>query len=409
VANYLLEQDCDFVGRINYVCRAPRADVTNYEVAVLMHGSELDSPRLSDAVAGTAENVSRVNTEGDVVFDTLQLLYQLTINQQTVTNTADAYDVYFLPKQCDNRCGLGRDMCGEGIIGLDGSGYTYDSEIKKTDDGGATWAETTVDPFTYGGNVHAVLMMENVSGPKLIVFRSAAVGGFPAEVAISEDWGATWTNYEIGSLGGQYVNSYGLNGANIFVVATDGYIYKSTDIGVTWSTVEDGTETSEDLNDIAFADQNVGFAVGDSNAFLVTEDGGTTWTAGTGPAAGTNLLTVATNDKGHVFIGNNAGEIWVSEDDGETWVERLDMGSGSIEWIEFDPEAEYVGGMIWNTAAPVGYLYRSEDGGATWQRVPDMPTNAGLNGGHICDPNHMVVVGNAYSGTTFIAKTQPTG
>jgi hypothetical protein len=34
-----------------------------------------------------------------------------------------------------------------------------------------------------------------------------------------------------------------------------------------------------------------------------------------------------------------------------------------------------------------------------------MPDNNGINDAHICDLNHVALVGNVYGGTTFVAMT----
>ncbi len=127
------------------------------------------------------------------------------------------------------------------------------------------------------------------------------------------------------------------------------------------------------------------------------------------PGAPVNYLSCEVNDLGHLFIGTNDGRLFRSEDQGDTWTEWVDHGSGSIDWIGHDMARTggYVMAYIWNNATPVGTLYRTTDGGATWWPIT-MPTNAGLNGGYLCDPNHIVVVGDAQGGTTFIAEATAT-
>jgi photosystem II stability/assembly factor-like uncharacterized protein len=406
VYNFLIEQRCDFVGRINWVCRGTRQEPSNYEIAAILHGSEPDRSRIRNPVAGTQDADARVGTEMDISFTGIQMVYPISLLRNSLTNTNDAYAVKFLPEQCDSRCGPGRGACMYGAIGLDGGVYAYDSEIKITQDGGVNVAEAAADPYTYGGITRTLQIVENVNGPRIIVFRGVAVSGFPAECAYSEDHGATWTNVTVGAVGMQYFLASAFNGANLFATTNDGYIYRSRDLGATWAVVEAGVITANDIVAITFADDNKGYAVGESNIFMVTTNGGSTWAAVTGPSAGVNLLSVACNDKGHVFVGNNAAEIWVSRDYGATWTRIIDHAAGSIDWIEFDPEFKYVGAYIWNDATPDGLLYRSEDGGASWALVPGMPANDGLNAGHICDPNNIVVVGpaDAATSTTFMAK-----
>lgn len=411
VYNWLMEQECDFQGRINWVCRGNRMDPQNYEIAVVMHHSEVNRKGVSNPARLPDGNDARVLTTADMSFTELVWLYSLVINRQSVSNTADGRSVFFLPQRCEDRCGPARGLCEYGIIGTENPsapGYLYDSEVKYTLTGGGSWAASAVDPFAYGGDIYAVYMFETASGSRWVVFRGSEVAGAPAECAYSTDRGASWTNVYIGTLNNQGINAAAVCGAVLFACGSDGYIFGSSTQATSWSTMEAGAETSQDLNDIVFWDDQRGYCVGNSNAFLRTTNGGNDWAAVTGPAVGVNLLSVAVNDKGHVFVGSNDGRLFRSEDYGDTWATVVDFGVGTIPSVRFDSETQYIGGLVWNTAAPVGSFYRSLDGGASWFEEGEMPTNAGLNDFFMCDHNHIVFVGNAQGGTTFIAMAEPT-
>lgn len=408
VYNFLLQFKCAIVGRVNWVCRGTRKDPRNYEMAVLMHNSEptrrgiLRPARLP---GGTDE---RVMTNMDLQFTTFYTIYRLAIVPQALANTAAANAIYFLPERCEDRCGAARGLCEFGLMGLDRDvGYMYDSEVKKTFDGGANWQVAAVDPFTFGGNILAVVILETVDAERYVVFRGEGVLGAPAEAAYSDDHGNTWTNVFVGAVNNQFITGYDFCSAKLVVCCSGGYIYESENQAQSWTAQESGVETAETLNDICFHSDTVGYAVGNNNAFLYTLNGGGDWASGTGPAALVNLLTCDTNDKGHLFIGTNDARIFRSEDGGETWVEWLDLTAGSVDWLRFDSKASYVGAMIHNDAGGTGHLYRTEDGGATWYELSGMPTNSGLNSGFLCDENHIAIVGEAHGGTTFVAMTMP--
>lgn len=410
VWNVLVELRCQFQGRVNWVARGSRVDPQNYEVAALLLRSEFSTKGISNPVRMPEGTPARVNTTGNVDFTHLMMIYRLNLSQHTVENTADALGVYFLPQHCEDRAGDARGVLEYGIIGLDNPsypGYLYDSEIKRTKTG-TTWVATATDPYAYGGGTQALLMFETVDAVKLLVFRHSAVPGFPPECSYSTDWGATWTNVPMGAVLGHGINRVAMAAAKVIAVGGDGYIYSSMDQGATWETVSAGVLTAQDLNGIAFYTNRQGYVVGDNNAFLYTENGGSTFFAGTGPAAGVDLLSVDVNMRGHVFVTTNDGRLFVSEDDGDTWAVRLNFGAGTIPWVEFDREAMYVGALAHNPAVGRGQLYRSEDGGASWQQLPGMPDNSGLNNGHVGDANHIIVVGNEHDGNTFIVSTAPT-
>jgi hypothetical protein len=409
VYNFLIEQKCSFAARINWVCAGLREDPRNYEVALVMPDNEASSSGITNPVRTPDGTAARVLTNMDLSFMNGLMLYPLVTRRQTVTNTANGNSVFFLPELCESRCKNQRALCEVGVIGLDRSaGYLYDAEVKVTEDG-FTWAAAATDPFTYGGNVGPVLAFDIRDGQRLIVFRSEPVVGAPAEAAYSDDLGATWTNVTLPGINGLAVYGATIWGARIIAVGEGGYIWESTDLAESFSTLDAGAASGGvDLLDVACYGANLVVCVGNTNMIVVSEDGGVTFGTVTGPAVGVNLLTVDTTDVGDIFIGGNDGIIYRTVDINTTAVAWEDFTGGTVPWLRFDPDAEYIGFAIHNAPSGMGYIYKTEDGGATWYVQPNMPTNSGLNGGHICDQNHMLVVGDAHGGTTFIAKSQPT-
>lgn len=411
VANWLLEQPCDFVGWVTYGCAGQRADPENYDLGVLLFGMTISNSRiLAEAVAMGPDNESRVNTNADVSYLDRLLVYRLSFNRLGMNNVAAANGIAFLPQRCEDRCGPARDACQEGYMALDGT--LYDAEAKYSLNGD-TWTATTADPFAAGGNASKVVVVETAGvGHRAIYARSTSVAGTPAEIAYTSDRGETWTNVDVGSVAGQAINMLIAYGGKLFIAATGGYIYVSEDNADTWDALEEANETTEDLRDIVMYSLTQGYAVGNNNVFLYTTDG-EGWNSRVGPVTATNLLSVAVNDKGHVFVGAADGGLYVSESEGATgtWLTRRSFGAGSIDRIVFDDTHRYVGVLIHNTAAGVGMVYRTKNGGASWQLLGGQvgAWNRGLNDISICDQNTLVVVGEVHEGTTFVAKTSPVG
>ena len=278
-------------------------------------------------------------------------------------------------------------------------------------DAGATWTAAAADPFAAAEDISAVgCFAVDRNTTRIIVARGTTDAGNPAEIAYSDDDGATWTLVDVGAVNGQYVieaeGLFALDQYHIWLATTDGYVYFSADGGLTWTAQEAGVETTEDLRGVAFdADGLVGYAVGDNNAILKTINN-REWETVTGPAAqaAAEIIALAVKDKRHVWIGYNDGELWYTEDGGENWYQRAFPGSGvgAVNAIAF--ENNLVGWMLHDTAAPVGSVLRTIDGGYTWQVVTPAPDNDGLTSLVSLGVNKCAVVGLIETATPVILE-----
>jgi len=413
--NWLFERRCAFNGLVTWACDGQRGIPENFEVAAVLFDVNPTQPSIAaPVVRERGENV-RILTPLEVSYTDLRLVYHLAVNVLTVSNTAAANGITFLPEQCAGKCSGARDACDEGYITLDGT--LYDSEVKFATTG-VNWAQTATDPFQEGGDSTSPVVFTLWDGHRVVVARMSASTHLPAEISYSEDWGTTWTDVDVGNVVGAVFGRNGLvsYGGRLYGAVSDGRIYMSRDIGDSWTLQEVGT-TVEDLSGIAMLSTEVGYAVGDNNAFLYTTNG-LDWYARVGPTVGVNLLSVAVNADGDVFVGAADGSVYRSDDGGQNWLQRdgvtagawQTFGVGSIDWIGFDSDTRYFGYLVYNTAAPVGTIYRSINGGATW-RAPTTGQvgnwNSGLNAVHICDQNHAFAVGEAHDGNTMIAAVSP--
>jgi photosystem II stability/assembly factor-like uncharacterized protein len=98
-----------------------------------------------------------------------------------------------------------------------------------------------------------------------------------------------------------------------------------------------------------------------------------------GPDGGSvRSLAFDPNDPDRIFLGTSAGVVYLSRDHGQNWSRLARLGSPEemvLDHIVVDPSnAEHLYAAAWNAQAPNsdGDLYRSKDGGKSWERSPEM-------------------------------------
>ncbi len=186
-------------------------------------------------------------------------------------------------------------------------GDTY----RRTDDGGATWSETT---FDLGSETNYLSTM---------VFAYADTGYLfsgSGDVWRTEDSGSIWE--PVGGTGMEIFAAACLPGdpRTVVGVGRDETVFRSTDGGETWETVH-STSHGSTLNDVAFGDSARGLAVGTADRLLITEDGGETWTSSQIPSVDPvqQLLCVTATGPLTYLVGTLYGEIYRTTDAGGSW------------------------------------------------------------------------------------------
>ena len=190
-------------------------------------------------------------------------------------------------------------------------------------------------------------------------------------------------------------------------------MYFSEDAGQTWTTQTAGTVTAQNLMDICAYDQANVWAVGAAGALIRTADG-VNWAAATGPAAVADQFNaVFMLNSTRVLIGSNAGNVYRTNDAGATagnWTTMTDAQwpLGEVRAIRGDMSRRYTIYIAGDTDGPVGEVYRSRDGAASFQEIVDVVTNNGLNDLAVIDHNNAFAAGAEEGGTAFLVKTFPT-
>lgn len=362
--------------------------------------------RTAEALAMREEDTPSTMGFGISALPPVYRIFQKTTGRQSISVAEAVNDVHF--------CGIGYDADQIGVAVTDAaSGSPSDkADVLYTLDGGATWTATATQPFAAAENIASGKCFQiGRNSTRILVARGTTDAGNPAEIAYSDDWGATWTLKNVGSVNGQFAQGphslFVLDPYNIWLVAGNGYIYYSDDAGVTWDVQDAGVASAAAaLHAIHFSSDRVGYAVGATDTIVKTEDGGLSWTATTdNTGVSATLKTVFVLDGDVVWVGTNGGRMWYTEDGGITWEEVTftGSGSGSVQALKFIPGSEMFGFMLHQTSGPVGTVFATIDGGFSWDPITTF-TNSGLNGLAVIDQNTAFFTGEVQGGTGVIGK-----
>lgn len=193
-----------------------------------------------------------------------------------------------------------------------------------------------------------------------------------------------------------------------YMGTTGGGLYKSTDTGVTWKNVSDGffktgsvgaiavSISSPDVVYVGMGEHAIRGNISPGDGVYKSTDAGKTWRS-MGLAATQNISKIVVHPKdpqkvwvaalGPVYGPSQERGIFKSEDGGISWRKTLyvDDRSGAIDLVEDEKNPQVFYAATWtawrtpfslNSGGPGSKLWKSTDGGETWQdlsRSPGLP------------------------------------
>ncbi len=194
--------------------------------------------------------------------------------------------------------------------------------------------------------------------------------------------------------------------------AYTGTIVKTTDGGVTWTPQPAGEP--ETLRNVKFVDANNGWTVGTSGTILHTADGGAHWTrqsvASTDEFRGVAFVSAtqgwatsfhATHYDYQGEADNWQGSIWHTTNGGALWqAQSLPANASLLNRVKFIDAlhgwivgVKYTGNDQYGRPQHAGVVYRTANGGQTWEELYSPGADITLTGVEWVDTAHGWVVG----------------
>jgi hypothetical protein len=381
-----------------------RRDVfTNFDRTFVFRKCKVTQRTIGNFASRTPGNENESTQTFDISSEELLRIFNLEPARLAITETEDITGIAICGEdRCAGDCGAGQSVGDAIYIGakaLTGSAANTADVMASLNSG--AFVSTASDPFAGGEDIQGIVCFRiGRDSTRVLVARGTTDAGNPAEIAYSDDGGATWTNVNVGSVNGEFVSNshalFALDRYHIWLGTSGGRIYFSADAGVSWTLQENAAISATAITGISFYDPLRGFCVFTGGSVGLTVDG-TSWGAATisGATTATDIHAISAYD---VWV-SGANGMWFSKDGGDTWTQRNAYAIGA-----FDFSNEVFGIAV--GSATNGKIYMTINGGYDWQEIEAI-ANAGLLDVAIIDESLAYIAGKVSAATGFIAKLVP--
>ena len=275
-------------------------------------------------------------------------------------------------------------------------------------DGGANWQAVDIDTMAAAdvptglACVAGYLVVTDETGNSI---HYADLDDFTvAPISVS------WTEITTGFVANAEPQDIWSLGSVAFIAGNGGYIYKLTDPTSGVTVLEAGTILVDNLTAIHAVSEFKIIAVGNASAILKSENGSTfaEVTPPTGVGVDFTSVWIKDNDDNQWWFGTDTGLLYETVNNGTTFTSKSFSGSSSGVVRDITFASKSVGYMSHDTTTPSGRIFRTYDGGNSWQLLPEgsatLPANDRITALAACieDVNFVVGVGLGDNGTDGI-------
>jgi hypothetical protein len=277
-------------------------------------------------------------------------------------------------------------------------------------DGGANWYAHDIDTLAAAEDPNAIACLGDYL---VVVSEDSGSLHYVLKSTVTATDDPAWTEVSTGLVALKGPLAMDSTGNYAFIVGEGGYIYGTSDPTAGVTVLDAGVATVDDLLDVHALSDTFAVAVGNNGAIVKTENG-STWTLITAPTgAGIHYNAIWVKSEREWWIGTNTGLLYYTLDGGDNFALRSFPGSGAgaIHDIKFATNS--VGYLSHATAAPLGRILRTFNGGQSWVVLPEgigsLPVNDRFNFVAPCtyDANFIVAGGladNAADGIIVVGE-----
>jgi len=251
---------------------------------------------------------------------------------------------------------------------------------------------------------HSLLLDATRAGDRLV-----AVGQW-GHVVLSDDRGETWRQARAVPLRTTLTGVHFSDAKHGWAVGHDAVVLHSEDGGEEWAVQHAAPELESPLLSVWVGEDGHGLAVGAFSLVLETRDGGQHWTRGAAPGgedADAHLNAIFEGPGSSLLIAAEGGYVYRSRDGGQSWETLSPPYTGSF----WNGLALPGGGVM--VFGLRGHAFRSEDSGTNWTLV-ETGTDKSLTGGVVLGPDRVALVGlggvvlsSGDGGRSFALRTRP--
>jgi hypothetical protein len=408
-------------------CRYIQERITNGCIGVDSPSAWCKLYHFGRALAGDGSPGDAPNLDGSDTNPTLSdpflaesviVLVNQALSRITTSETDNLTDIIFLddPESCSE--------CANGYPGPDVIGYISTAsasgtgDVLYTNDGGATWAATSADPFA-ATETGDFLVWNWISKTqiRLGIARTTADAAAAAEIAyadvdVTAPQTTVWTTVDLTGANNEVVEFSlwpRLSGFidRWYVARGSGDIDLSQDQGATWSEIYTGGTNA--INHMNVDPRGNVYAVGASNTILKETAQSGTFAALVGPTGGGAFTSIAIAKDGTIWAGNGTSLFRNSNDAASAggWTSVKNFGANhSVIGIDIiGDDSQLIRVVVEDGTGTDGDVWRSEDGGGFIREITDL-SNSGYAGFYFSKDNVNLgwIVGDADGGTGLIHK-----